>query len=64
MFPFCHRSIFVPIGWSVFTLSVVFIHLPEQHMTGGLRLFPSNMQPILTECIFSYLIISTLVMIE
>jgi hypothetical protein len=23
----------------------VFIHLPEQHMTGGLRLFPSNMQP-------------------
>jgi hypothetical protein len=24
----------------------VFIHLPEQHVIGGLRLFPSNMQPL------------------
>jgi hypothetical protein len=23
----------------------VFSHLPEQHATGGLRLFPSDMQP-------------------
>jgi hypothetical protein len=28
----------------VFTLSVVFSHLPEQHMIGGLRVFPSSMQ--------------------
>jgi hypothetical protein len=45
MFPFRHRSIFVPPNWSVFTLSVVFIRLPEQHAIGGLRFLPSNMQP-------------------
>jgi len=28
-FPFRHCSIFVPSEWSVFTLSVVFSHLPE-----------------------------------
>ena len=44
-FPFRHRSIFVPSEWSLFTLSVVFSHLPEQHVIGGLRFFPSNMQP-------------------
>jgi hypothetical protein len=32
----------VPSEWSVFTLSVVFSHLPEHHVTGGLRLFPTN----------------------
>ena len=50
---------------SVFTLSVVFSHLPEQHTIGGLRLFPSNMQPTATERIFRYLlIIRNSVMIE
>jgi len=39
------RSIFVPSDWSVLTLSVVLSHLPEQHVTGALRLFQSNMQP-------------------
>jgi hypothetical protein len=29
----------------MFTLSVVFSHLPEQQVIGGLRLFPSIMQP-------------------
>ena len=42
-FPFRHRSIFVPSNWYVFTLSVVFSHLPEEHVIGGLRLFPPNM---------------------
>jgi hypothetical protein len=37
------RHVSVPSEWSVFTLSVVVSHLPEQHVTGGLRLFPSNM---------------------
>jgi hypothetical protein len=55
--PFRHSSIFVPSEWSLFTLSVVFRHLPEQHMIGGLRLFPLNMQPTATECIFLYLLI-------
>jgi hypothetical protein len=51
--------------WSVFKLSVVFSHLPEQHVIGDLRLFPSNMQSTATECIFRYLlIIRTLVIIE
>jgi len=64
-FPFRNRSIFVPSEWSVFTLSVVFSHLPEHYMTGGLRLFPSNMQPTATECIFRYLLlIRTSVIIE
>jgi hypothetical protein len=27
------------------SLAIKFSHLPEQHMMGGLRLFPSNMQP-------------------
>ena len=46
-------------------LSVVFSHLREQHKIGSLRLFPSNMQPTATECIFRYLlIIRTSVMIE
>jgi len=35
-FPFRHRSIFVPSEWSVFTLYVVFSHLPEQQVIGGL----------------------------
>ena len=62
---FRHRSIFVLSEWSVFTLSVVFIHLPQQHKIGGLRLFPSYMQPTVTECILRYLlIIGTSVMIE
>ena len=38
----CH--VCVPSECSVFTLSVVFSYLPEQHVVGGLRLFPSNMQ--------------------
>ena len=64
-FPFRHRSIFVPSEWSVFTLSVVFSHLPEQSVVGGLRLFLSNMSPTATECIFRYLlIIRTSVTIE
>ena len=32
------RHVSVPSEWSVFS------HLPEQHVTGGLRLFPSNMK--------------------
>jgi hypothetical protein len=64
-FPFRHRSVFVPSEWSLFTLSVVFRHLPEQHVIGSLPLIPSNMQPIATECIFRYLlIIRTYVIIE
>ena len=51
------RHVSVKSEWSVFTLSVVFIHLPEQHMIGGLRLFPSNMQPTATKCTFRYLLI-------
>ena len=39
------RPVTVPSEWSVFTLSVVFSHLPEQQVIGGLRLFPSNMLP-------------------
>jgi len=39
------RSVTVPSEWSVFTLSVVFSRLPEQHVIGGLRLFPLNMRP-------------------
>jgi hypothetical protein len=35
----------VPSDWSEFTLSVVFSHLPEHYMIGGLRLLLSNMQP-------------------
>jgi hypothetical protein len=63
--PFRRRSVTVPSEWSVFTLSAVFIHLPEQHMKGGLRLFPVNMQPNATEYIFRYLlIIRTSVIIE
>ena len=38
------RHVSVPSEWSVFTLSVVVSHLPEQHVTGGLRLFPPNMK--------------------
>ena len=56
-FPFRHHYIIVPSEWSVFKLSVVFIHLPKQHVIGGLRLFPSNMQPTATDCIFRYLLI-------
>ena len=44
-FPFRHRSIFVPSDWSVFTLSVVFSHLPAEHVIEGQRLSPTNMQP-------------------
>ena len=44
-FPFRHRPISVPSYGCVFTLSVVFSHLPERPVIGGLRLFPSNMQP-------------------
>jgi hypothetical protein len=44
-FPFRHSSIFVPSERFVFTLSVMFIHLPEQYVIEDLRLFPSNMQP-------------------
>jgi hypothetical protein len=63
-FPFRQGSIFVPSELSVFTLSVVFRHLPEQHVIGQ-RLFPSDMQPPATECVFRYLlIIRTSVMIE
>jgi len=35
--PFRHRSIFVLSEWSVFTLSVVFSHLPQQPIVGGQR---------------------------
>ena len=56
-FPFRHRSIFVPSEWSVFTLSVVFSHLPGRHTIGGQRLFPSDMQSTATECVFRYLLI-------
>ena len=38
-FPFRHRSVLVLSEWSVFTLPVVFSHLPEQHMIWDLRLF-------------------------
>ena len=38
------RHVSVPSDWSVFALSVVFSHLPQQHVTGDLRLFPSNMK--------------------
>ena len=38
------RHVFVPSEWSVFTLSVVFSHLPEEHVIGGLRLFSPNMK--------------------
>jgi hypothetical protein len=48
------RSVTVPSERSVFTLSFVFSHLPQQHMMGGLRLFPSDIQPIATEFIFRY----------
>jgi len=48
-FLFRHRSAFVPSEWSVFTLSVMFLRLPEQQVTRGLRLFPANMQPTATE---------------
>ena len=55
---FPHRSIFVPSEYSMFTMSVMFSHLPEQRVIGGLRLFPSNMQRTATECIFfRYLLI-------
>jgi len=55
----------LPSEWSVFTLSFVFSHLPEQHIIGGLRLFPSNMQPTAMECIFCYLLNTrTSVMVE
>ena len=64
-FPFRHRSVFVPSERSVFTLSAMFSRLPEQHLIGGLRLFPSDMQPSATECVFRYLlIIRSSVMIE
>ena len=36
-FLFCHRTVFVPSEWSVFTLSVMFSHLPEQQVVGGLQ---------------------------
>jgi len=51
------RHVSVPSEWSVFVLSVVFIHLPQQHMIGDRRLFPSDVQPTATECIFCYLLI-------
>jgi len=44
-FPFRRRSIFVPSDRSVFTMSVVFSHLPTEHVIGSPRLSPSNMQP-------------------
>ena len=50
------RSVFVPSERSVFTPSVVLRQLPEQHMIGGLRLSPSNMQPTATECTYRYLL--------
>ena len=43
------RQVSVPSERSVFTLSVVFSHLPQQHVIGDQRLFPSNMQPTATE---------------
>jgi len=50
------RSVTVPSSFRqngfVFTLYVVFSHLTERHMIGGLRLFPSSMQPTATECVF------------
>ena len=64
-FPFRHGSVFVPSEWSLFTLSVVFSHLPEQHVIGGQRLFPSEIQRTATECVFRYLlVIRTSVMID
>jgi hypothetical protein len=45
MFPFRHCPIFVLSDWSVFTQSIMFSHVPEQHMIGDLRLFPLNMRP-------------------
>jgi hypothetical protein len=45
-FPFRHRSIFVPSEWPVSTLFVVFSHVPEQHMIGGLRYFHQICSPI------------------
>ena len=38
------RHVSVASEWSVFPLSVVFSHLREQHVVGGLRLFPSNIK--------------------
>jgi hypothetical protein len=38
------RHVSVPSSFRQIGLSVVFSHVPEQHMIGGLRLFPSNMQ--------------------
>jgi len=40
------RQVSVPSECSVFTLSIVFSHLPIQHVIGGLRLFPSICSPI------------------
>ena len=34
------RHVSVPSECSVFTLAVVFSHLPQQHVIAGLRLFP------------------------
>jgi len=51
------RFVSVPSEWSLCTLSVVFSHLPEQHVKGGLRLFPLDMQPTDMECIFRYFLI-------
>jgi hypothetical protein len=44
---------------------IAFSHLPEEHVTGDLRLFPSSIQPTGTGFIFRYLlIIRTSVMID
>jgi len=55
------RSVTVPSPFrqnGLCTLSVLFSHLTEQHVIGGLQLFPSNMQLTATECIFRYLLIT------
>jgi hypothetical protein len=46
MFLFRHHSIFVPSEWYVFALSVIFSHLPEQHMIEGLCYFHQICSPI------------------
>jgi hypothetical protein len=46
MFPFCHHSIFILSEWSVFALSVIFSHLPEQHLIEGLCYFHQTCSPI------------------
>jgi hypothetical protein len=63
------RHVSIPSPFRLHSVRMVCVHtvrhLPERYVIGGAHLFPLNMQPTATECIFRYLlIIRTSVTIE